>query len=184
MKVTNEIVKNYEGLIHKTLKSKYNLLVHEEYEDLVQEGRRFIIEGLQNKYDPKRGSICTFLYLYLGSRFSDLNSKNKDLCSYRNMKKRRDLEDIYGNIFPTWKTRVSVSDFADVSTSSSKTLRNVQVREAINKLTENRKTILNDFFLLKKKPKEIANNLGDGWTPNRVKWEAGKLKNIFKEISE
>lgn len=177
IKITEDFIKKYEKMIYTILnKDKFNLLQHEELEDLVQEGRIIIMESFKpGMYDPERGSPSTYIYMRLDSRLGALNTKKKDIMYPRNMKNKF--------IFSNKNSNEGDNNFEEILYSKSENCEDIDtkvaVREIFSTLTPNRKIIFNEHFVNEKSPSYIKKQLGNNWTTNRVKMEIKKIKNIF-----
>lgn len=181
-----DATKKYENLIRKVLKNKFNLLNQESYEDLLQEGKRMILEGLRTKYDEKRGSVCTFLYLYLNSQFTTLNQKHRYVFYPRRWKERVNFETKPKYTEENNKTSLSYDTFVPESEKNvnveDKQNFKIDFHRVFSKLSDTRKKIVIARFADRKTTKVIAKELGDGWNRNRVEAELKKIEDFFKKI--
>ena len=184
MKATAEIIKKYEGMIHFMLRKKqFHLLKYEDYEDLVQQGRLLIIEGLRDKYQEDRASISTFLYMFLDSRLSSWNKKRSDAYYAYNKPKHVNLGFKVCN-----KTKSALleedSDVLDNFLFHAGRLTNsienkIDLKNIFRSLTPNKQIIFEEYYIHEKPIKWIAKRLGSQWTINRVKKE---IQNIYNYV--
>lgn len=178
-------MKKYEPMIHKFLKNKFNLINQEEYEDLVQEGRKIILEGMKNKYDSKRASVCTFLYLYLESRFFAMNVRKGHVYHPKNIHNRvpftnqRSFEDT-----PLPSGLVKLDSFLSGEGIDTEYFQNLRLdfQRLYEKMTPHQKVIFHLKYVEGDSSLRIAKKLGYGRTKGEVDRVLKIIDKSFKEI--
>lgn len=162
-------------------KNKFNLTQNYAEEDLMQEAFRVMIEGLENKWDPNRGSIVTFFWRYLDSRLGAINSKRKDAYDPRNLKNHNGIADPREHDDNVISKKVVLDNILlDRGELRSSADTDCEVREVFSSMSINKQQITYEHYVSEKPASYIAKKLGKGWSTNRVNMELKKIKKLFE----